>query len=81
MSLLKSDVGEVRAVAGVPAQRGSPEHRGLIDQEEDDLESVREADKVELRRSGEGNRRVTAVERPAETSVRGTLGGHERMFA
>ena len=79
--LLEADVGELTAVAGVPAQRRPPEPPRVLDEEEHDLERVGEADPVELSRGREGRRGATCVERAAEPSVGGTLRGHEQMFA
>ena len=42
--LLESNVLNLAAVPRVPSQRRPPEPPGLIDQQEDDLEGVREAD-------------------------------------
>jgi len=80
MRLLKPDVRELAAVTGVPSQGRPPEPPRLVDQEEDDLEGVREADKVELG-GGEGDRRVAGIERPAEATVGRALRGHEQMFS
>ena len=79
--LLEPNVRNLGAVAGVPAQRRPPEPLGVVDQEEDELEGVREADEVELGGRGERDRWVAAVERAAEAAVGGALRGHERMFA
>jgi hypothetical protein len=61
----KPNVGEVGAVAGVPAERRPPEPSGLIDEEQYELKGVEEADIVELRGRSQGDRRVASVERPA----------------
>jgi hypothetical protein len=60
---------KVPAIARVPAERRPPEPPGLIDQEKDDLEGVREADVVEFCRCGEGDRRIAGVESSAEATV------------
>jgi hypothetical protein len=81
VGLLKPDVRDLSAVAGVPAKRGPPEPPRLVDQEEDELERVREAHKVKLGSGGECDRRVAAIQRAAEAAVGRALGGHEQMFA
>lgn len=48
----------------------SPELAQFADEEQDDLEGVREAHIVELGRRGEGNRRIAGVERSADATVR-----------
>ena len=48
MRFLEPDVADLVAVAGVPAQGRAPEAAGVFDQEQDELERVREADEVEL---------------------------------
>ena len=53
VGLLESHIWNVGAVAGVPAQRRPAEPPWLVDQEEHELERVREADEVKLRRGGE----------------------------
>ena len=67
--LLEPDIGKVTAVTGVPAERRSAKLRGLIDQEEDELERVRQAYEVELGRRREGDRGVTSVERAEEANI------------
>jgi hypothetical protein len=51
--------------------------RFWLDQEEHDLEGVREADIVELCRRGEGGRGVAGVERAAEATVGRALRSHD----
>ena len=80
MGFLEPDVADLVAVTGVPAERRAPEAAGIVDQEQDELERVREADEVELGRRGERQRRVPRVERPAELCVGGAFVGHEHMF-
>jgi hypothetical protein len=46
--LLEADIGQLATVAGVPAQRSSPKPPRVVDEEEDELERIREADEVEL---------------------------------
>ena len=48
MGLLESHVRHLAAAAGVPTQRSPPKPFRVIDQEEDELERVREADEVDL---------------------------------
>jgi hypothetical protein len=67
--LLEPDIGEVGAVARVPAERRPSEPSRLIDQEEDDLEGVWEADVVELCGSGERDRRIAGVESASEPAI------------
>jgi hypothetical protein len=67
--LLKPEIGQVAAVAGMTAQRRPPELARIVDKEEDELEGVREADIVKLCGRGEGNRRVAGVESSAEAAV------------
>jgi hypothetical protein len=81
MSLLEPDVRNLGALAGVPAERCPPEPSRVVDQEEDELERVGEADEVELGRCGERHGRVVGVEGAAEAGVGGALRGHEQMFA
>jgi len=80
MSLLETDVGELAAVPRVPAQRRAAEPSRIVDQEEDELERVREADIVQLSGRGERVRWVPAVERAAVAGISGILGSHEHMF-
>jgi hypothetical protein len=53
MGLLKPNVRNLGAVGGVLAQRRSPEPSWVVDQEQDELERIREADEVELGTSRE----------------------------
>jgi len=53
----------------VPAKGCSPELAWLVDQQQDELESVRKADEVKLGRRGKGDRRVAAIKRAAEAGV------------
>ena len=80
LRLLKPHVADLGAVARVPAQRCPPEPPGVVDQEQDELERVRQSHVVEVGRGCERDRRVAAVERAAEASVRRALRGHEHMF-
>ena len=48
MRLLEPDVWNLGAVAGVPAKRRPSGPSGAVDQEQDELERVGEADEVEL---------------------------------
>ena len=73
MGFLEPDVADLVAVAGVPAERRAPEAAGVFDEEQDELERVREADEVELRRGGERQGGVARVERAAELCVGGAL--------
>ena len=73
---------EPRLGRASPAQRRSLERLRLrVEQEEDELECVRETDEVELGRRGERHGRVLRVEGTAEAGVRRALRGHEQMFA
>jgi hypothetical protein len=49
MRLLEPHVRDLAAVAGVPAKRSPPEPPRIVDQEQDELEGVGEADEFELR--------------------------------
>ena len=64
MRLLKPDGSDLAAVPRVPAQGRSPELARLIDQEQDELECVRQTDKIQLGRRREGDRRVPSVRCP-----------------
>jgi hypothetical protein len=55
LCLLESHVGHIGAVAGMPAERRPPEPPRLIDQEQNELERVRQAHEVELGRRRDGN--------------------------
>jgi hypothetical protein len=48
VGLLKANIGDLAAVTGVPTKRGSAESPGIVDQEQDELERVREANEVEF---------------------------------
>lgn len=65
----------------MPAERRSPEPLRVVDQEEHELERVREAYEVELGRCGERHGRVVRVDGAAEAGVGGALRGHEQMCA
>ena len=73
MCLLEPDVGNVAAVAGVPAQRRPSEPLRVVDQEEDELEGVREADEVELGRGRAGHGRVLRSRGLGRSGRRGSL--------
>jgi hypothetical protein len=45
LCFLEPDVGHLAAVAAVPAERGPPEFAGLVDEEKNQLEGVRQATK------------------------------------
>ena len=81
VGLLEADVWNLGAIAGVPAERRPPEPPRVVDQEEDELECVGEADKVELGRRRERHCRIAGVEGAAEAGVGGALRRHEQMFA
>jgi len=66
---LEPDVSDLAAAPGVPAQRRAAEPPRLIDQEQDKLERVREADKSSSAARGESDRRVAGVESSAEATV------------
>lgn len=69
VGLLESNVLNLAAVPRVPAQRRPPEPTGLIDQHEDDVEGVGEADVIELCGRRESDRGVAGVERAAKPAV------------
>jgi hypothetical protein len=48
MRLLEPHIRNLGAVAGVPAKRRPAELSRVVDQEQDELERVREVDEVEL---------------------------------
>jgi hypothetical protein len=61
---------ELVAVPGMPAERRTAEPVGLgIEEQQDELESVRQAHVVQIGRRGEGDRGVAGVERAAEATV------------
>jgi len=68
MSLLKADIRKLAAVARVPAQRRASKPRGLVDQEQDDLERIGQAHEVELGGRREGDRGVPGVEGAAKAT-------------
>ena len=80
LCFLEPDVRNLSAIAGVPAQRRPPEPSRVVDQEQDELEGVWEADEVELSGRSQGNRWVAGVEGAAEAAVGRALRGHEQMF-
>lgn len=69
MGFLKPHVLNFGAVAGVPPKRRPPEPAWVLDQEEDELERVRQADEVELRCRRERHGCVSGVEGAAEAGV------------
>ena len=69
VGFLEADVGNVGAVPSVPTERRPPEPRGLVDQEQNQLERVREAHEVEFSSRSERDRGVAGVERAAEPAV------------
>jgi len=79
--LLKPDVRQVAAVAGMPLERRPAKPLRVVDQEQHEFEGVGKADVVELGSRGEGDHRVAGVESSAEATVSRGLGGHEQMFA
>jgi hypothetical protein len=81
LCLLESDVRQVAAVAGMPSERRPPELPRLIDQEQDELERVRQAHEFELGRRRKGDRRVPGIECAAKATIGCALGRHEQMFA
>jgi hypothetical protein len=80
LGFLETDVGKIAAIPGVPAERRPPELRGLVHQEEDELERVGQAHEVEFCGRGEGDRRIARVERATQAPIRRALGSHEQMF-
>ena len=52
LRLLEPNVRHLAAIASMPAKRRPPEPPGVVDQQQDELERVREADEVELGRCG-----------------------------
>ena len=69
VGLLEPHILNLGAVAGVPAQRRPPEPAGVVDQEKDELERVREADEIELGSRRQRHGCVLRVEGAAEAGV------------
>ena len=76
------DVPDLVAIPPVPTKRRPLEPRRLgFEQEQDELECVRQADVPEIGRRGKRDPGVPGVERPAQAVVGGAFGCHEQMFA
>jgi hypothetical protein len=70
LSLIEVDVADLLAVPAVPAQRRPLEPGGLrLEQDQEELHRVSEADVCEVSCGGERDRGVAAVERSAEAGV------------
>jgi hypothetical protein len=68
------DVPDLTAIPPVPAKGCTLEPRRLrVEQEQDELERIRQPDVPEVRRGGKGNPRVPGVERTTEAAVGGAL--------
>src|SRR3954463_1008677 len=81
-ALAQVDVRDLLRKADVPASRRPLEFLRLtVGEEQRELERLREANELELRRGRESLRDVRAVEGSAEAHVSRALGVHERMFA
>jgi hypothetical protein len=81
LRFVEVDTACLTAVPRVPADRRPLElHRLAVAQKQDELEGFAQADVLELRGRGEGDRRVTGVERATEPRE-GRSRRHERLFA
>jgi hypothetical protein len=69
VGFLESYVRNLGAVAGVPAKCRTAKPLRVVDEEQNELERVRETDEVELRCRRQGHGRVVRVESAAEAGV------------
>ena len=66
---VEADIRNLGAVASVPAKPRPPEPSRVVDQEQDELERVRQADEVQLGRRCKRDSGVAGVEGAAEAGV------------
>jgi hypothetical protein len=75
------DVRQIAAIPRVPAERRTAKPRGLVDQQQDEPEGVRQAYESSSAAAARGDRRVAGVKRAAKAPIGRTLRSHEHMFS